>query len=176
MNTVPTEPPTTCPDLTLPGNGMISYNMGTFSPRPVDTVATYTCTTGYTLNGGSTRTCGSDGVWSGFAPDCQRKWNGLYTVCLLSVSSPMQLTALTYPHWPMGWLCTVLDPLTTYLSSLVLHTPATLATLSLEVPSGLVWVEGSGLDQLQLVNVSGIEFVLYNLCSLFQELVLIYHH
>ncbi len=93
--TVPTEPPTTCSDLTVPANGMISYNMGTASLRPVNTVATYTCVTGYTLIGGSTRTCGSDGVWSVSAPTCERKWNGLCTVCLLSVSSPIQLTALT---------------------------------------------------------------------------------
>ncbi|XP_064386185.1 CUB and sushi domain-containing protein 1-like isoform X2 [Halichondria panicea] len=67
-------PPTcqsTCSDLTVPANGMISYNMGTASLRPVDTMATFTCDTGYTLNGGTTRTCGSDGVWSGFAPTCQ---------------------------------------------------------------------------------------------------------
>ncbi len=69
----PTEPPTTCPGLTVSANGMISYNMGTASLRPMDTVATYTCVTGYTLNGGTTRTCGSDGVWSGSAPTCQGK-------------------------------------------------------------------------------------------------------
>ncbi len=69
----PTEPPTTCSDLTVPANGMISYSMGTVSLRPVNTVATYTCTTGYTLNGGTTRTCGSDGVWSGSPLTCQRK-------------------------------------------------------------------------------------------------------
>ncbi|XP_064386665.1 sushi, von Willebrand factor type A, EGF and pentraxin domain-containing protein 1-like [Halichondria panicea] len=39
--------------------------------RPVNTVATYTCDTGYTLNGVSTRTCGSDGVWSGSDPTCE---------------------------------------------------------------------------------------------------------
>ncbi|XP_064386678.1 E-selectin-like [Halichondria panicea] len=61
-------PPTTCSDLTNPTNGIVAYNMGTAGP---DTVATYTCTTGYTLNGGTTRTCGSDGVWSGSAPVCQ---------------------------------------------------------------------------------------------------------
>ena len=74
--------PTTCPDLIAQTNGMIGYNMGTAGLRPVATVATYTCDTGYTLNGGTTRTCGSDGVWSGFAPSCQRKWNKLCTVCL----------------------------------------------------------------------------------------------
>ncbi|XP_064386046.1 CUB and sushi domain-containing protein 2-like [Halichondria panicea] len=72
MNTGPTEPPTTCSDLTAPSNGMISYNTGTTSPRPVGTVATYTCVPGCTLNGGTTRTCGSDGVWSGSAPTCQQ--------------------------------------------------------------------------------------------------------
>ena len=71
MNTGPTEPPTTCPDLTVPANGMISYNMGTANLRPVDTVATYTCNTGYTLTGDSISTCGSDGVWSSDAPVCQ---------------------------------------------------------------------------------------------------------
>ncbi len=74
VNTVPTEPPTTCPNLTVPANAMISYNMGTTSLRPVNTVSTYTCVTGYTLTGGTTtRTCGSDGVWSGSATTCQGK-------------------------------------------------------------------------------------------------------
>ncbi|XP_064393132.1 uncharacterized protein LOC135340597 isoform X2 [Halichondria panicea] len=71
LNTGPTKSPTTCSDLPALTNGMILYNMGTASLRPVDTVATCTCDTGYTLNGGSTRTCGSDGVWSGLAPTCQ---------------------------------------------------------------------------------------------------------
>ncbi|XP_064386154.1 uncharacterized protein LOC135334773 isoform X2 [Halichondria panicea] len=66
-----TEPPTTCPDLIALTNGMISYNMGTASLRPEDTVATYTCNTGYTLNGGSIRTCGSDEMWSGLASTCR---------------------------------------------------------------------------------------------------------
>ncbi len=105
VNTGPTETPTTCPDLTVPTNGVISYNMGTANLRPVDTVATYTCVTGYTLDGDTTRTCGSDGVWSSFSENlfflsgsgsgsgsppnnCYGKWNELCTACLLSVSSP----------------------------------------------------------------------------------------
>ena len=74
VDTGPTVAPSiTCPDLTSMTNGMISYNTGN-SPRSVDTVATYTCDTGYTLNGGTTtRTCRSDGMWSGSAPNCQGK-------------------------------------------------------------------------------------------------------
>ncbi len=79
---------TTCPDLTAPNNGTISYNMGTTSLRPVNTVATYSCVTGYTLNGGTIRICGSDGVWSAFAPVCYRKWNELvyclFVECVIS--------------------------------------------------------------------------------------------
>ena len=68
---------------TNPTNGMINYNnVGTVSMRPVGTVATYTCDTGYTLNGNTTRTCGSDGMWSGSAPTCQGKWN---KVCKLFI-------------------------------------------------------------------------------------------
>ncbi len=74
-----------CSDLPSLADGTINYGgAGSTNSKPVDTVATYTCNTGYTLNGGTTtRTCGS-GVWSGSAPTCQRKWNGLCTVCLLS--------------------------------------------------------------------------------------------
>ena len=68
-------PSTTCSDLTKPTNGMIAYNIETNSLRPVDTVATYTCDTGYTLNGDTTRACESGGMWSGSAPVCQCKWN-----------------------------------------------------------------------------------------------------
>ncbi len=51
---------------------------------------------------------------------------------------------------------------TTDLSTLVLYTPATLATLSLEVlPPGLVGVMKCGVDQLQLVKVSGMISVLF---------------
>ncbi len=88
-----------CSDLPSLTNGVIDYGGAvSTNSRQVDTVATYTCDTGYTINGSSTRTCESDGMWSGSTPTCQRKWNELCTVCLLSVSSPIQLTALTYPH------------------------------------------------------------------------------
>ena len=67
-----------CTDLPTLANGDdIDYG-GAGSPdsRPVDTMATHTCNTGYTLSGDTTRTCGSGGsggVWNGSAPVCQRE-------------------------------------------------------------------------------------------------------
>ncbi|XP_064385046.1 sushi, von Willebrand factor type A, EGF and pentraxin domain-containing protein 1-like isoform X2 [Halichondria panicea] len=52
-----------CPTLPPPLNGRVSASGGT---------ATYTCSTGYTLSGSSTRTCQTDGAWSGAAPTCVR--------------------------------------------------------------------------------------------------------
>ncbi|XP_064386873.1 sushi, von Willebrand factor type A, EGF and pentraxin domain-containing protein 1-like [Halichondria panicea] len=65
----------TCSDLSTLANGDINYGAGSTNSRPVDTVATYSCNFGYTINGGSTRTCESDGndkVWSGSPPTCQQ--------------------------------------------------------------------------------------------------------
>ena len=60
-------PTVVCPSLSLT-NGMISYSDLTLG---VDSVATHTCDSGYTFNGGSTRTCRSDGTWSGSDPTCE---------------------------------------------------------------------------------------------------------
>ncbi|XP_064386674.1 sushi, von Willebrand factor type A, EGF and pentraxin domain-containing protein 1-like [Halichondria panicea] len=69
-----------CSDLLLLTNGMIFYSgTGSANKRTVDTVAIFSCDTGYTLNGGATKTCESDGMWSGLDPVCQRKWNGMWT-------------------------------------------------------------------------------------------------
>ena len=69
-----TLPVITCSDLVRPYNGMILfYSGGSPGSRPVGTVSTYACDTGYTLDGGSTRTCQGDGTWSGSAPTCESK-------------------------------------------------------------------------------------------------------
>ncbi len=62
-----------CSDLLSLPNGAISYSMGSTDIRPINTIATQSCNDGYTLNGDTTRTCGSDGVWNGSVPTCQRK-------------------------------------------------------------------------------------------------------
>ncbi len=87
-----------CSDLPSLEFGDIDYgDAGPMDNRPVDTVATYTCDTGYTLNGGTTRTCGSDGVWSGSAPTCQCKEymqdNGW--PCAVSIATCPDLTVPT---------------------------------------------------------------------------------
>ena len=39
-----------------------------------ESVATYTCNTGYNLVGNAMRTCQADGTWSGSDPLCQSKY------------------------------------------------------------------------------------------------------
>ena len=73
FNTV--KPPTiiiaTCPDLTALTNGMIGYDIGITGPRPMGTMATYTCNTGYIVNRDSVRVCQNDRTWNGSTPTCQ---------------------------------------------------------------------------------------------------------
>ena len=55
-----------CGGLSNPSNGQVSIIDNT-----VGGIASYTCTTGYTLVGSETRICQSDGSWSESAPDCR---------------------------------------------------------------------------------------------------------
>ena len=57
-----------CPNLTNPVNGVVMQT-GT----AVGDTATYTCSSGYILDGASTRTCGSDGQWTADVPRCLGK-------------------------------------------------------------------------------------------------------
>ena len=68
-------PAITCPSLGAFANGQVSYSPDTTAPHNFGTVATFSCNTGFSLSGGSTRTCGGDGssqngVWSGSSPVC----------------------------------------------------------------------------------------------------------
>ena len=59
--------PTVCSELSNPANGGVSWTGLTSG-----STATYTCNTGYQLTGAQTRTCQSNGTWSGQAPTCTR--------------------------------------------------------------------------------------------------------
>ena len=56
-----------CSNLPSPANGQVSFSSG----LAVGSRATYTCSSGYVLVGEESRTCRSDGNWSGRAPICR---------------------------------------------------------------------------------------------------------
>ena len=74
----------TCVDLLVISNAEVTYtpphSISAGLPegkRYVGTIATYSCLSGYQLEGGSSlRACGADGEWNGTALSC-----GKYTVC-----------------------------------------------------------------------------------------------
>lgn len=57
---------TRCQILSNPKNGRVEHG-GT----DIDSVATYSCQSGYVLDGLSQRRCASDGTWSGTDPTCK---------------------------------------------------------------------------------------------------------
>ena len=62
-----------CPSLNDPSNGMINCTQGGDGVSDPGDTCTYTCNTGYELTGSNTRTCQSNGSWSGSAPTCRRE-------------------------------------------------------------------------------------------------------
>ena len=54
-----------CGDPGTPTNGERSLSRTIYN-----SVVTYTCDVGYTLQGSNSRTCQSDGLWSGSVPQC----------------------------------------------------------------------------------------------------------
>ncbi|XP_078666423.1 uncharacterized protein LOC144908582 isoform X2 [Branchiostoma floridae x Branchiostoma belcheri] len=66
-NPVPTCTPIQCPILTAPANGALSTTATSYQ-----IVVTFTCNTGYVLNGTTNTTCQSDGTWSNPVPTCTR--------------------------------------------------------------------------------------------------------
>ncbi|KAI8510762.1 hypothetical protein Bbelb_116780 [Branchiostoma belcheri] len=68
-NPVPTCTPVQCPARAAPANGAVTPTRAVSYPNGV----TFTCNSGYTLNGQATPTCQADGTWSHPAPTCQAK-------------------------------------------------------------------------------------------------------
>ncbi len=81
-------------------NNSIRIKIGIIGPRPVGTMATYTCHTGYTLTGDSVRVCQNDRKWSGSTPTCQgedkiNSYNSLLIcmhACAVSCGPPPSIT------------------------------------------------------------------------------------
>ena len=58
-------------------NGMVIYNPQGQDQTLVGATVTYTCNTGYTLNGNDMRTCQASGAWTGSDPTCDGKYSVL---------------------------------------------------------------------------------------------------
>ena len=71
FNVLPASSDIDCGDPGTPTNGERALSNTTYN-----SVVTYTCDVGYTLQGSDSRTCQSNGQWSGSVPQC----NGLYIV------------------------------------------------------------------------------------------------
>ena len=73
----------TCSSLTAPSNGMIDCSVEGSGDSSFEDICNVTCNTGYQLTGNDTRTCQSDGSWSGSTAMCTR---GECLACLLCCS------------------------------------------------------------------------------------------
>ena len=61
----------TCAPLSLP-NGLVDYNMSEENGRYLaDTVASFSCNSGYYRNGPNSRTCETSGNWNEEIPTCE---------------------------------------------------------------------------------------------------------
>ena len=62
----------TCALLADLNNGKISCSLGDDGVLSYEDTCSFTCNTGYVLTGSDTRTCQSDGSWSGTQTMCRR--------------------------------------------------------------------------------------------------------
>ena len=61
-----------CPSLDNPSNGTVNCSLGDDEILSYEDTCNFTCDTGYGLTGNDTRTCQSDGSWSGSDAVCSR--------------------------------------------------------------------------------------------------------
>ena len=87
-----------CGDPGTPTNGQRSLSTTTYN-----SVVTYTCDVGYTLQGSNSRTCQSDGQWSGSVPQCTCKllFISFSSLCLCKMHFSF---FITFPS-ALLWLC-----------------------------------------------------------------------
>ena len=67
-----------CPSLSEPSNGTINCSLGGDGIPSYEDTCNFTCNTGYELTGSESRTCKSDGSWSGNITKCNRGKYDIY--------------------------------------------------------------------------------------------------
>ena len=77
-----------CGPLNNPTNGQVMLPATTFNH-----VATYSCNSGYTLNGAQTRTCQASGMWSNAEPTCEGEQMQLGKIQSLKVQIAVQVSS-----------------------------------------------------------------------------------
>ena len=61
-----------CPLLTGLGNGIMNCSLGDDGVPSYEDTCSFTCNNGYELTGSDSRTCQSNGTWSGSDDVCRR--------------------------------------------------------------------------------------------------------
>jgi len=61
-----------CPSLTNPNNGKMACSLGDDGAPSYEDTCSFKCNTSYELSGSDTRTCQSDGSWSGSESMCMK--------------------------------------------------------------------------------------------------------
>ena len=74
-----------CPSLDSPINGMINCSLGDDEVSSYEDTCSFTCDTGYELTDSDTRTCQSDGTWSGNSTMCEISKSLNYVTLLVSL-------------------------------------------------------------------------------------------
>ena len=68
------------PAINCGDSGTPTNSQRTLSSTTYNSVVTYTCDVGYTLQGSNSRTCQSNGQWSGSVPQCTRMLSSIHIV------------------------------------------------------------------------------------------------
>jgi len=71
-----------CPSLTDPNNGLMTCSLGDDGIPSYKDICGFICNVGYLLSGSDTRTCQSDGSWSGSETMCRKGEINIYVFCL----------------------------------------------------------------------------------------------
>ena len=86
-----------CPSISDPTNGVIVCSLGDDGVASYEDTCNFTCNTGYELTGSESRTCQSDGSWSGSIAMCTRSEYHLYTY----VRTYLLLSSMCYGYYSM---------------------------------------------------------------------------
>ena len=144
-----------CPVLPTPANGMITYSSESSTVRPVGTVATYICNTGFVLalnSGTERRTCQSNRLWIGSPPTCagRQSFTTIHSYGGCIICFPIQKLAQTSLYQPMEVSNTTLQELVGIdQPALWLPTVVTLATeLMAPLVEPVYLIHGVAVQQL----------------------------